>query len=1279
MTRTATTTTTTARCWMSSSTNLDQRHPDSDPPTSSFVYPQDNSNNSNNKLHHVSDIHQHNTTAAAEMNAQPRGGRHAGNQHKYNYINNNHNNKEDVWRDCWESTQWLLHQTNSWNDSRLHWREAKFLMRWWLTKSWRSRPRQQQQHQQQQPPDPQPSFFTQGLPSPSRTVLQLLERSFREQQLQQPQHKHKRQQGQGGFTKSSLLVWDDPRVVARIMTDCWQGESKLETSVAAATVPSPAAPALLPTDSSEQEQDQQQVPPNAGTHNIEMTTAASSPSTANATTTANTALDPDRLHSAAVPTLEELRDWLTQYGPHLPADFILEWNGFLERHESPQQEQPKATHLDLTTGTASSSSHAASGIESGRSNEMIHHQSIGRDDDSRSSITVTMQPSHDTPSPPQQRAPSIMALRILRKLERLAAKHENNTKDGLAPNQRESHAKNQDGYDDDDDDDDFRALCNIRALNNTLGKIRCHNKGQTFLTILQLLWKIPQLQPNHDTYYRVMKGIVLANLQHGVYYKNTGEPRPFVGTSWTLFGLYQEMYEKAKMVDDGIGDVALHPRRKQILFLLKTMDQEESSAYGDAAWLIWSRNLERQAARRIHVQPDGALAELVLGILARTNRRDDNHLNQGHDGDDGGGGGKDELASRALSIRHTLLEAVERAAIRAKSLESPMGLSFGQEEEESLPNNSHNNKNGTTRTTIEERKNAWHPVSRHFWTDYLECLCKQGVESSLKLAEQTLAEDSLPTQNEGPILPDSKLYGPILRAWARMGNVDRVVPLWETMQRRLEEDGVHKPDAKSVLDVIKIWTDNDTMSLAEKGQHISNFLSKMVERTDPEGNGGKEDEEGSGNSTMKKSIASHLLFMLSTAKHAEDANRAEIVLKSLLHQQGVSPAFTLTIDDYCAVITTFSRSPNTAYGPQLAENILLELIRRSDHNPNDKSLQPPDQAFTATMTCWARCKDDKASPIRAQNVFDLMLNRYEKGKSTLRPSCKAYTALMQAWSQAGKPGRAEYVLNRMLSDYQEGGNELAQPDLVSFNCVLGAWVSAARQESHHMVDDGAARSDPYERACAILELMKELNDSDTLPIVPDATSYGAVISTLVHSKRPDRDVLARSYLKEAIERSKPNAYTYGAMIQVLSSMFDYKSEGSRDHALEIEHYLDQLLRLDRFDGRQTMFAYDAALQAWMKLAPRIPEAVDHAEALFQRLEEISQTRGRRYAPHDSNKNDVAPDRYTIFKLLNTYSRSCKLHPNERQARALWLLGKMREYNIPMDARLNVLFAQCNAA
>ncbi|KAL7557445.1 hypothetical protein ACA910_009263 [Epithemia clementina (nom. ined.)] len=1148
-------------------------------------------------------------------------------RNRHQYIPTEYN--EEKWMECVESTEWLLHHSKSWNNSRLHWREAQKLVQWWLLYAASQKQKQlqqlqqermkQQQQQQQQQQHEQKPFSTTTIPiaagiSPLRMGLQLLERSFHEQQQQMqlppsppqpqkqlPQQTEQQQNWNGanpfvhhhlekGYALStpqplvSSLVWEDPLVVAHSMTDCWRREAKLVEY---------------------QPQPQQQPDANNST---------------------NSAVGP--------PTLEEIRTWLQRNQPYLPPEIVTHWTRFVPLdNRAPHTMNVDSTATTTTVTTTIKSTNSAATV-----------------------LLLSTPPSSST----------ITGVRVVTRLEQIVE----------AQQQQQQQQQDQqqlsllfDGF-----------AQSIDTMHNTLKHLRCHDKGRTHVRILQLMWEIPHLRPNNTTYFHVMNGILLANRQHGVKYRNTGLDRPLTGTSRLLFRLYQEMIGKHEEQQqqqwheagsDKTSGKSLLPRENMLLLLLNAMDQEESGAYGELAWALWTQNLERRVTKQIHVKPDGKIAELVMLILSRSNIHDDgdndNTRNKG-----------DELASKARSIRQHLLEEEERFPLNQNAF-----TSFGDDDKHN-PLLSDEHSLFTENNDITGKKknvtNPWHPPSNRFWRAYIECLTKSLSPLNLELAGKVLVQEELWTQNEGQFHPDNQVYGYLVRAWTRLGDADRAQSLVSSM--RLESG--EGPDNRIILDVVKAWADSDKLTLAEKGHKISSFLSEMVERNKNASSGGDDTSE----SPSKASLVSNLLRMISTGKNAEDADRAEIILKSLLHyqqrhQEGEVPAFELSMDDFYTVITTLSRTQNihANNAPQRAESILLELIRRFDSNPDETGIEPTEQAFTSTIACWGRSKGESAA-LRAQNIFDLMVNRYEKGKSKVRPSNKAYTALIHAWAQAGNPSRAENVLNKMLLDYQEGGNESAKPDLASFNVVLSAWESESRK-THGSNKAQSGRNDPYDRACSILQLMNDLNESSSFSVLPDAASYATVISTLIHSQRSDRDELARSYLKECTDRykagfqqCKPSFYMYGAIIQVLSRVLDGKTNASNDLALEIELYLDKLLALDEFDGRQVAFAFNASLHAWMKLASHIPEAVEHADHLFHRLEEISNARRQRDSNVSTDRHHVAPNRHIISTLLKTYAKSCKLEPFERQARARKAIEKMKAYSVQMDTTLRGLLAEC---
>jgi pentatricopeptide repeat protein len=152
--------------------------------------------------------------------------------------------------------------------------------------------------------------------------------------------------------------------------------------------------------------------------------------------------------------------------------------------------------------------------------------------------------------------------------------------------------------------------------------------------------------------------------------------------------------------------------------------------------------------------------------------------------------------------------------------------------------------------------------------------------------------------------------------------------------------------------------------------------------------------------------------------------------------------------------------------------------------------------YVAVMDAIARTGACDSGP-RAAELLDEMEALYQRGNLEMKPTRRSYNAVMLAYRQNGDCGRkAEELLNRMES--------LAEPDIVSYNCVIGAIVNDENRE-------GAA-----DRAQSLLDRMEERG------VNPDGRTYSCVIEAWLKRNDEKGHALAERMLQQFLDQVKSN-------------------------------------------------------------------------------------------------------------------------------------------------------------
>ena len=128
----------------------------------------------------------------------------------------------------------------------------------------------------------------------------------------------------------------------------------------------------------------------------------------------------------------------------------------------------------------------------------------------------------------------------------------------------------------------------------------------------------------------------------------------------------------------------------------------------------------------------------------------------------------------------------------------------------------------------------------------------------------------------------------------------------------------------------------------------------------------------------------------------------------------------------------------------------------------NEAIKPNSYCYATVLNVWARSRAPEA-PVRAQALFDEMLDNYKAGDMSLRPSSAAYAALMTVWSRSSRPDaplKALAVLNEMQERHLDDPVTSEEPNSLHFSAVISAFaeqgdVENARALLQRIIDSDA--------------------------------------------------------------------------------------------------------------------------------------------------------------------------------------------------------------------------------
>jgi pentatricopeptide repeat protein len=213
------------------------------------------------------------------------------------------------------------------------------------------------------------------------------------------------------------------------------------------------------------------------------------------------------------------------------------------------------------------------------------------------------------------------------------------------------------------------------------------------------------------------------------------------------------------------------------------------------------------------------------------------------------------------------------------------------------------------------------------------------------------------------------------------------------------------------------------------------------------------------------------------------------------------------------VISAWARSSS----PDAARRAQALLSRMNDPS-NEPSVQPNRRTLNAVLLCWSRsCWKDV--PDRCLGLLQQMKELYATGELESPPDLFSHVIVINAYTRAGQPSRAEDLFDEMYRGFMHDGHMHLKPNLQILKSLLKAWALAGQ----------------VERAWAVLGRIRELHDLGVLPTGPDLKEYNIMFLCLLncHKDSPDCAIKADTLLQEMKKnpKTKSDIHSYAYAVQ----------------------------------------------------------------------------------------------------------------------------------------------------
>jgi pentatricopeptide repeat protein len=298
-----------------------------------------------------------------------------------------------------------------------------------------------------------------------------------------------------------------------------------------------------------------------------------------------------------------------------------------------------------------------------------------------------------------------------------------------------------------------------------------------------------------------------------------------------------------------------------------------------------------------------------------------------------------------------------------------------------------------------------------------------------------------------------------------------------------------------------------------------------------------------------------------------------------------------------------STEPGSA---QKAETMLFETLSgwnatRLENKSVARDICPDRVSFNIVLNAWARSRE-QGSCEKAEQLLQEMQQLHETKclSNNIQPNTISYSCVINSLAKSGRPERAEAYLQQMHELYDEGKRPDVRPNLKCFNAVLDGWSKSSQA--------GAAP-----RAEAILQRMQSISQ-----------------------RSPER--------QSGYNDVRPDTVSFTSVIDAWSKTGQY---GAAERAEVILWRMQELYKAGRIDVQPNTRTFTAVIDAWARSAAKEPHAVERAERLLSKMEEMHQKEG--------NLN-VRPDTRAYTAVIQAHAKSGHSSSAER---AMMILRRMQ--------------------
>lgn len=507
-------------------------------------------------------------------------------------------------------------------------------------------------------------------------------------------------------------------------------------------------------------------------------------------------------------------------------------------------------------------------------------------------------------------------------------------------------------------------------------------------------------------------------------------------------------------------------------------------------------------------------------------------------------------------------------------------------------------------------------------------LLHQADDDSVSMMEDVLDDDRIGNPNrtsEEELYPSVKPialhFNIVMDGYSQQGNLEKVQELLFQLQNLYDVsngDPDFYPGTTVFNSLLESYAKQRTVKSALQAQELLERLYTAATAN------GKLNHDASYTPCLPDTKSVDACILAWAECGASDApERAEALLLRTSEWPGVCP----NVYSFTRLMKVWSKSSRLD-APERCEDILRHLweCHSSGTTGNTdgtgakglsfpiahRNVKPNHVTYTTAIHCWARmARSNPSAPLRAEAIYQDMMERYGRGDHHLKPSLQIYSSLIAAWADCSRKEsdlRAQFYFDQVRGQYL-AGDESLRPTEPIYNAIL-----SSKKKQHD--GEGAER--------ILKQMYNDFLNGNIVSCMPTRKTFRNVLiawltssNNIAHQRI---EAILMQMKNEHVTRKwdcKPLRDDFSVLLQSLAKV------GSVASVERAEYILRDMCKSEHDDVRPDSKCYVLVFDMWVKQVNLFPDAPLRLQALFD----------------DMKEHALKPNKWCYYALLTSWAKS----------------------------------------